>query len=63
MKQLKRHLRRDRKLSNVWAITTAKVPIVKFYEVRSDLTGKISLYNSLVSNEKLLFFSKLFYLK
>jgi len=35
---------------NVVAITTAKVPIVKFKHARTQLEGDISLYNTLVSN-------------
>lgn len=36
-------------LRNILPITTAKVPIVKFYHVRTGLEGDISLYNTLVS--------------
>ena len=36
---------------NVLPITTAKVPIVKFKHVRTQLEGDISLYNTLVSDE------------
>lgn len=35
---------------NVLAITTAKVPIVKFKHARTHLEGDISLYNTLVSD-------------
>jgi len=35
---------------NVLAITTAKVPIVKFKHARTQLEGDISLYNTLVSD-------------
>jgi len=35
-------------LRNVLPITTAKVPIVKFFHVRSGLEVDISLYNTLV---------------
>lgn len=35
-------------LKNILPITTAKVPIVKFYHVRTGLEGDISLYNTLV---------------
>jgi len=35
---------------NVVAITTAKVPIVKFKHARTQLEGDISLYNTLVSD-------------
>uniref|UniRef100_A0A8D3AD64 CCHC-type domain-containing protein n=1 Tax=Scophthalmus maximus TaxID=52904 RepID=A0A8D3AD64_SCOMX len=34
-------------LKNILPITTAKVPIVKFYHVRTGLEGDISLYNTL----------------
>uniref|UniRef100_A0A8C4YY12 CCHC-type domain-containing protein n=1 Tax=Gadus morhua TaxID=8049 RepID=A0A8C4YY12_GADMO len=34
-------------LRNILPITTAKVPIVKFYHVRTGLEGDISLYNTL----------------
>lgn len=35
-------------VKNVLPITTAKVPIVKFYHVQTGLEGDISLYNTLV---------------
>ena len=35
-------------MRNILPITTAKVPIVKFYHVRTGLEGDISLYNTLV---------------
>lgn len=35
-------------VKNILPITTAKVPIVKFYHVRTGLEGDISLYNTLV---------------
>uniref|UniRef100_A0A8C5H4F1 Terminal uridylyltransferase 7-like n=1 Tax=Gouania willdenowi TaxID=441366 RepID=A0A8C5H4F1_GOUWI len=38
----------DVKLKNITAITTAKVPIVKFCHVHTGLEGDISLYNTLV---------------
>lgn len=41
-------------VKNVLPITTAKVPIVKFYHVQTGLEGDISLYNTLV--ELLLYF-------
>ncbi|XP_068559289.1 terminal uridylyltransferase 7 [Cebidichthys violaceus] len=34
-------------LKNILSITTAKVPIVKFYHLRTGLEGDISLYNTL----------------
>ena len=37
---------------NVLPITTAKVPIVKFKHVRTQLEGDISLYNTLVSGDR-----------
>lgn len=43
-------LKRHRGLYNVLAITTAKVPIVKFRHRRTQLEGDISLYNTLVSS-------------
>jgi len=41
---------------NVLAITTAKVPIVKFKHARTQLEGDISLYNTLVSDSPLVIF-------
>ncbi|KAK6305906.1 hypothetical protein J4Q44_G00228310, partial [Coregonus suidteri] len=42
-------------LSNILPITTAKVPIVKFYHVRTGLEADISLYNTLaLHNTRLL---------
>lgn len=35
-------------VKNVLPITTAKVPIVKFYHIQTGLEGDISLYNTLV---------------
>lgn len=35
-------------LRNILPITTAKVPIVKFYHISTSLEGDISLYNTLV---------------
>lgn len=43
-------------VKNILPITTAKVPIVKFYHVRTGLEGDISLYNTLVGLFLLLFF-------
>lgn len=37
-------------VKNILPITTAKVPIVKFYHVRTGLEGDISLYNTLVGS-------------
>ncbi|XP_062307775.1 terminal uridylyltransferase 7 [Osmerus eperlanus] len=42
-----RLLRKHPDLRNILPITTAKVPIVKFYHVRTSLEGDISLYNTL----------------
>jgi len=42
---------------NVLAITTAKVPIVKFKHARTQLEGDISLYNTLVSDDHYHFIS------
>ena len=42
-------LKTHRGLYNVFSITTAKVPIVKFRHRRSQLEGDISMYNLLVS--------------
>ncbi|KAM3937770.1 terminal uridylyltransferase 7 isoform 2-T2 [Leptodactylus fuscus] len=55
IEELGRHLRRHQGLRNILPITTAKVPIVKFYHVRSGLEGDISLYNTLaLHNTRLL---------
>lgn len=42
-------------VKNVLPITTAKVPIVKFYHIQTSLEGDISLYNTLVELFLLLF--------
>ncbi|XP_063769835.1 terminal uridylyltransferase 7 isoform X2 [Pseudophryne corroboree] len=47
IEELARHLKKHQGLRNILSITTAKVPIVKFYHVRSSLEGDISLYNTL----------------
>ncbi|MFT7811851.1 terminal uridylyltransferase 7 isoform X1 [Arapaima gigas] len=53
--QLARVLRKHSGLRNIIPITTAKVPIVKFFHVRTGLEGDISLYNTLaLHNTKLL---------
>lgn len=39
-------------LKNILPITTAKVPIVKFFHIRTALEGDISLYNTLVRTSK-----------
>ncbi|XP_060894504.1 terminal uridylyltransferase 4 [Labrus mixtus] len=44
---LARMLKKHPGLKNILPITTAKVPIVKFYHVRTGLEGDISLYNTL----------------
>ncbi|XP_040272937.1 terminal uridylyltransferase 7 isoform X1 [Bufo bufo] len=55
IEELARQLRRHQGLRNILPITTAKVPIVKFYHVRSGLEGDISLYNTLaLHNTRLL---------
>ena len=48
-------LKRYRECNNVMAITTAKVPIVKFTMKKSNIEGDLSLYNVLaIANTKLL---------
>ncbi|XP_067886164.1 terminal uridylyltransferase 7-like isoform X2 [Heterodontus francisci] len=47
IEDLARVLRKHTGLKSILPITTAKVPIVKFYHVRSGLEGDISLYNTL----------------
>lgn len=47
IEDLARVLRKNPGLKNILPITTAKVPIVKFFHVRSGLEGDISLYNTL----------------
>ncbi|MEE6459584.1 hypothetical protein FKM82_000660 [Ascaphus truei] len=55
IEDLARLLRKHQGLRNVLSITTAKVPIVKFYHARSGLEGDISLYNTLaLQNTRLL---------
>ncbi|KAJ8380912.1 hypothetical protein SKAU_G00016900 [Synaphobranchus kaupii] len=44
---LARDLKKHPGLRNILPITTAKVPIVKFFHVRTGLEGDISLYNTL----------------
>ncbi|KAJ8413908.1 hypothetical protein AAFF_G00065060 [Aldrovandia affinis] len=44
---LARDLKRHPGLRNILPITTAKVPIVKFFHMRTGLEGDISLYNTL----------------
>ncbi|KAM9858777.1 terminal uridylyltransferase 7 [Aulostomus maculatus] len=44
---LARLLKKHPDLKNILPITTAKVPIVKFFHVRTGLEGDISLYNTL----------------
>uniref|UniRef100_A0A6Q2WSA8 CCHC-type domain-containing protein n=1 Tax=Esox lucius TaxID=8010 RepID=A0A6Q2WSA8_ESOLU len=51
IESLARLLRKHPGLRNILPITTAKVPIVKFYHVRTSLEGDISLYNTLVRQE------------
>ncbi|XP_030593881.1 terminal uridylyltransferase 7 [Archocentrus centrarchus] len=47
IESLARLLKKHPDLRNILPITTAKVPIVKFYHVRTGLEGDISLYNTL----------------
>lgn len=47
IESLARQLRKHTGLKNILPITTAKVPIVKFYHVQTGLEGDISLYNTL----------------
>ncbi|XP_030632495.1 terminal uridylyltransferase 7 [Chanos chanos] len=47
IKNLAKALRKHPGLKNILPITTAKVPIVKFYHVKTGLEGDISLYNTL----------------
>ncbi|XP_008286359.1 terminal uridylyltransferase 4 [Stegastes partitus] len=47
IESLARMLKKHPGLKNILPITTAKVPIVKFYHVRTGLEGDISLYNTL----------------
>ncbi|XP_032069011.1 terminal uridylyltransferase 7 isoform X1 [Thamnophis elegans] len=55
IKELARVLKKHSGLRNILPITTAKVPIVKFYHVRSGLEVDISLYNTLaLHNTRLL---------
>uniref|UniRef100_A0A3P9NVC0 CCHC-type domain-containing protein n=1 Tax=Poecilia reticulata TaxID=8081 RepID=A0A3P9NVC0_POERE len=52
---LARQLKKHPGLRNILPITTAKVPIVKFYHLRTGLEGDISLYNTLaLHNTRLL---------
>lgn len=48
---------------NVLPITTAKVPIVKFYHAHTGLEGDISLYNTLVELFTLSGFPSIFNVK
>ncbi|XP_027730739.1 terminal uridylyltransferase 7 isoform X6 [Vombatus ursinus] len=55
IEELSRVLKKHSGLRNVLPITTAKVPIVKFFHMRSGLEVDISLYNTLaLHNTKLL---------
>ncbi|XP_040898522.1 terminal uridylyltransferase 4 [Toxotes jaculatrix] len=55
IESLARLLKKHPGLKNILPITTAKVPIVKFYHVRTGLEGDISLYNTLaLHNTRLL---------
>uniref|UniRef100_A0A673LET3 Terminal uridylyltransferase 4-like n=1 Tax=Sinocyclocheilus rhinocerous TaxID=307959 RepID=A0A673LET3_9TELE len=48
IESLAKALRKHHSLRNILPITTAKVPIVKFYHTKTGLEGDISLYNTLV---------------
>ncbi|XP_061673530.1 terminal uridylyltransferase 7 [Syngnathoides biaculeatus] len=55
IERLAKLLRKHPDLRNILPITTAKVPIVKFYHLRTGLEGDISLYNRLaLHNTRLL---------
>uniref|UniRef100_A0A665WG85 Terminal uridylyl transferase 7 n=1 Tax=Echeneis naucrates TaxID=173247 RepID=A0A665WG85_ECHNA len=55
IESLARQLKKHPGLKNILPITTAKVPIVKFYHIRTGLEGDISLYNTLaLHNTRLL---------
>uniref|UniRef100_H3DEU5 Terminal uridylyl transferase 7 n=1 Tax=Tetraodon nigroviridis TaxID=99883 RepID=H3DEU5_TETNG len=55
IESLARLLRKHSGVKNVLPITTAKVPIVKFYHAQTGLEGDISLYNTLaLHNTRLL---------
>ncbi|XP_067377388.1 terminal uridylyltransferase 7 isoform X2 [Channa argus] len=55
IESLARLLKKHPGLKNILPITTAKVPIVKFYHVHTGLEGDISLYNTLaIHNTSLL---------
>ncbi|XP_057688013.1 terminal uridylyltransferase 7 [Corythoichthys intestinalis] len=55
IERLAKLLRKHPDFRNILPITTAKVPIVKFYHVRTGLEGDISLYNRLaLHNTRLL---------
>uniref|UniRef100_A0A671QZN1 CCHC-type domain-containing protein n=1 Tax=Sinocyclocheilus anshuiensis TaxID=1608454 RepID=A0A671QZN1_9TELE len=47
IESLTKALRKHHALRNILPITTAKVPIVKFYHTKTGLEGDISLYNTL----------------
>lgn len=47
IESLARQLKKHAGLKSILPITTAKVPIVKFYHVQTGLEGDISLYNTL----------------
>ncbi|KAH9362013.1 hypothetical protein HPB48_014952 [Haemaphysalis longicornis] len=55
IKELARKLRKHPDMAKIIAITIARVPIVKFYHVPSNLEGDISLFNALaLHNTRLL---------
>ncbi|XP_061585537.1 terminal uridylyltransferase 7 isoform X2 [Cololabis saira] len=47
IESLAKLLKKNSDLKNILPITTAKVPIVKFFHIRTGLEGDISLYNTL----------------
>ncbi|XP_051980538.1 uncharacterized protein LOC127641568 [Xyrauchen texanus] len=47
IESLAKALRKHQGVRNILPITTAKVPIVKFYHIKTGLEGDISLYNTL----------------
>ena len=51
IEEVAKQLRKNKEFYNILPITTAKVPIVKFFHRESGLEGDISLYNLLVSSQ------------
>jgi len=55
IEELQEKLKKFHELSNLVPITTAKVPILKFFHKQSEFEGDISIYNTLgQQNTKLL---------